>query len=777
MNFTVNRAVVIGSGTMGGGIAAHFANAGIPVYLLDVAPDKLTSEEEKKGLTLESETVRNRIVKGNFERVVKSKPPAFFLSKNSELITTGNLIDNEEWIGEGDWIIEAIIEQLPPKRALMQQIECLRKSSSIVSSNTSGIPIADIAAESSADVKAHFIGTHFFNPPRYMKLLEVIPTPDTAPEVIEFVTRFGEERLGKGVVLCKDTPNFIANRFYSVSSSPLFTYTLENGYTVEEADAIGGQMVGRPKTALFRLFDLVGLDVGKFVNANLYDLIPNDESRDTLRDPKLSAMLDKLMESGRLGDKTGGGFYKKPPRGTKGDILTLDLETLEYRPRIEPNIPSLAEAAKIKSLPERLKFLIAQDDKAGALARQIIYGALSYASRRVPEISDEFVNIDRAARWGFAHDMGPFEIWDALGVRETTELMEDEGFQVTAWVKEMLDAGIESFYRDSNGVLEYYDLQMRKYVAEKSDPRKLNLSLIKKSKGVVRTNKSASLVDLGEGVLCLEFHSKLNTLDDETLEMKRAAIEEVEKNWVGLVIGNEAADFSVGANLSNLAAAIDAGAFGEIEKGVAAMQNALQAFRFCKKPVVTAPSGRTLGGGAETTLSGGRIVAAAETFIGLVEVGAGLIPGAGGCKEMVRRVVSEPFRERGEKGDVVPLLQKALETIGMAKVSGNAVEAREMGFLTATDKIVMNREFVLSAAKKEVLEMAAEGFVAPTNKSNCYAAGRNALAALKAGLYLLEEAGYASEYDRSHCRKTRLHFVRRRFDGGTVDERAVFSRS
>jgi 3-hydroxyacyl-CoA dehydrogenase len=369
----------------------------------------------------------------------------------------------------------------------MRRIEKFRKTGSIVSSNTSGIPIANIAAETSDDLKKHFVGTHFFNPPRYMKLLEVIPTGETAPEVVEFVTKFGEERLGKGVVLCKDTPNFIANRFYSVSSSPLFTFVLENGYTVEEADAIAGQLVGRPKTALFRLFDLVGLDVGKFVNANLYDLIPNDESRDGLRDPKLSAMLDKLMESGRLGDKTGGGFYKKPPRGTKGDILTLDLETLEYRPRIEPNVPSLAEAAKIKSLPERLNFLIAQDDKAGALARQIIYGALSYAARRVPEISDDFVNIDRAARWGFAHEIGPFEIWDVLGVRETARLMQDEGFQVADWVKEMLDAGIESFYRQSKGVLEHYDLQARNYVREEQDARKLNLSLIKKSNGVVCT--------------------------------------------------------------------------------------------------------------------------------------------------------------------------------------------------------------------------------------------------------------------------------------------------
>jgi len=732
---------------MGGGIAAHFANAGIPVYLLDVAPAELTSDEREKGLTLDDTLVRNRIVQSNFERVIKSKPPAFFLSENAELITTGNLIDNESWIAEADWIIEAIIEQLPAKRALMQQIEKWRKPASIVSSNTSGIPITDIAAESSANLREHFLGTHFFNPPRYMKLLEVIPGADTEPAVVKFVTVFGEERLGKGVVVCKDTPNFVANRFYSVSSSPLMTFALENGYTVEETDAIAGQMVGRPKTALFRLFDLVGLDVGKFVNANLYDLIPDDESRDGLNGKKLHELLDRMMKSGQLGDKTGAGFYKKPPRGTKGDILTLDLESLEYRPRIEPDIQSLSEASKIKSLPDRLRFLLVQDDKAGAFTRQIIYGALSYAAMRVPEIADDFRDVDRAVRWGFAHQLGTFEIWDALGVRETAAAMEREGFKIAGWVRDMLHAGIESFYAEENGVAKHYDLELLDYAADKPDERRLNLGLLKKSGGIVRTNKSASLVDLGDGVLCLEFHSKLNTLDDDNVTMMREAVEEVESNWAGLVIGNESADFSVGANIANMAARIENKRFDEIESGTAAMQDFLQAFRFCKKPVVVAPAGRTLGGGAETAMAGGRIVAAAETFMGLVETGAGLIPGAGGCKEMVRRVVSVPFKERGESGDVVPLLQKVLEIVGAAKVSGNAYEARQFGFLTGNDKIVMNRDFLLGAAKKEVQEMIAGGFIPPVNKTNCYAAGRNALASLKTGLYMLGQAGYASEYD------------------------------
>jgi 3-hydroxyacyl-CoA dehydrogenase len=747
MNFTINRVVVVGSGTMGGGIAAHFANAGIPVYLLDVAPNSLTSEEKQKGLRLEDSEVKNRLVKQNFERLLKSKPPAFFLPENADLITIGNLADNENWLGEGDWIIEAIVEQLSAKRDLMKKIEKWHRPGMIVSSNTSGIPIHEIAAESPAHLKAHFIGTHFFNPPRYMKLLEIIPTADTAPEITDFVVRFGEERLGKGIVICKDTPNFIANRYYSVTSSPLMNYAIKNDYTVEETDAIAGQMVGRPKTALFRLFDLVGLDVGKFVNANLYHLIPGDESREDLRGKELADLMEKMIEANRLGDKTGSGFYQKPSRGTNGAILSLDLKTLEYRSRLEPNLPTLFEAAKIKSLPERLKFLLAQNDKAGEFTRQIIYGSLSYAARRVPEISDNLVNIDRAVRWGFAHDAGPFEIWDSLGVRQIAKAMCNDNFAVPDWVEEMLDQGFESFYHDSNGILEYYDLLTKKYVAEKTDERRLDLRLRKKSSGVVQTNKSASLVDLGDGVLGLEFHSKLNTLDDENVLLMHKAVEEVEKNWVGLVIGNQGADFSVGANLANIALLIEKKDFTKIESGVTAMQQFLQGFRFCRKPVVTAPAGRTLGGGAETVLAGAGIVAAAETFMGLVEIGAGLIPGAGGCKEMVRRVVSLPFKEQSEKGDVVLLLQKIMETIGTAKISGNAFEARQMGFLTVADKIVMNRDFQLATAKKEVLEMVKAGFVPPPDKPNCYAAGREALAILKSNLHFLERAGRITQYD------------------------------
>jgi len=458
---------------MGGGIAAHVANAGIPVYLLDIAPRELTVEEERRGLKLTDSQVRNRLVNASLERIKKSTPPAFFTPDVAELITVGNLEDNFDWVSKGDWIVEVIIEQLQPKRDLVARIDQTRKAGSIVSSNTSGLPIATIAAEASADFKAHFLGTHFFTPPRYMKLLEIIPSRETKPELVEFMTDFAERRLGKGVVICKDTPNFIANRFASILGASTMGFVLENGYTIEETDAIISELIGRPKTAMFRMLDLIGLDVSSAVGENLYGLIETDESREVLRNRNLGRLQTTQLERGRLGDKTGQGFYKKPPKGMKGDILTLDLETMEYRARREPDIPSIKEALKIKLLPERLAFVLAQDDKAGALARHTIYNTLAYAARRVPEITDQLINVDKAMRWGYAHELGPFELWDALGVRKTAEAMEAEGIAVALWVKEMLSLGYETFYRPHDGILSYYDQAHKKYIAEALDECKV----------------------------------------------------------------------------------------------------------------------------------------------------------------------------------------------------------------------------------------------------------------------------------------------------------------
>jgi 3-hydroxyacyl-CoA dehydrogenase len=743
MSYTIRRVVVIGSGTMGGGIAAHAANAGLSVYLLDVAPKELTPEEEKRGLKLESPAVRNRIVNASLERLKKSKPAAFFTPAAAELVTVGNLEDNFDWISKGDWIVEAIVEQLTPKQELFARIERVRRPGSIVSSNTSGLPIASIAAETSEEFRAHFLGTHFFNPPRYMKLLEVIPTAETKPEVVEFMTDFAERRLGKGVVVCKDTPNFIANRLGSVLGALTLGFVLENGYTVEEADAILSPLIGRPKTGLFRLQDLVGLDVSSSVGENLYGLVPDDETREVLRNQNLGTLRTTQMERGRLGDKTGQGFYRKPPKGGKADILSLDLETLEYRERREPDIPSLKEAPKIKSLPGRVEFVLKQEDKAGRLARHAVYNTLAYAARRVPEITDRLADIDRALRWGYSHELGPFELWDALGVRETADVMEREGVTVAPWVRAMLDAGHETFYRETEGTRSYYDPARRAYVSEPADELKIELARLKSAGGVVRGNRAASLVDLGDGVACLEFHTKLNTLDGDVKEMLLASVEEVEAgDWRGLVIGNEAADFSVGANLAGGVTDSEA-----IERAVKGMQDALMAVRFCSKPVVTPPAGRTLGGGCEVSMAGTRAAAAAETYMGLVEVGVGLIPGAGGCKELVRRVVSPPMRAAAN-ADPVPFLQQALQTIATAKVSTSAAEARAFGYLTDADLIVMNRDHQLAEAKRLVLELSDAGYVPPVRGAkSCYAAGRDALAALRAGLYIMQQGGYMSEYD------------------------------
>ena len=702
MSHTISRAVVIGSGTMGGGIAAHFANAGIPVHLLDVVEPPL-------------------------DRIKKHKPPPFHTPETADLITAGTLDEHEAWIAEGDWIVEAIIENMEAKRELVARIDRLRKPGSIVSSNTSGLPISQIAVNASDDFRKHFIGTHFFNPPRYMKLLEVIPTPDTAPEVTRFVRAFAEQRLGKGVVLCKDTPNFIANRLASVGGASLTDFALEHDYTVEEVDAIAGPLIGRPKTAAFRLQDLVGLDVASAVGGNLYDLIEGDESREVLRSPRVEALRKAQMDKGRLGDKTSQGFYKKDGK----TILSLDIKSGEYRERIEPQIASLAEAAKMRKLPERVNFVLQQDDKAGALARHAVYHSLGYASRRVPEISDDLVSIDRAVRWGFSHDLGPFELWDAIGVRATADAMETHGVAVAPWVREMLAAGHETFYENGS----VYDPQSKSYVAIPRDEKQIALQ----DCPVVRENKGASLRDLGDGVLCLEFHTKMNTLDDDIRAMLVDAVEEVERGeWAGLVIGNDGADFCVGANL--------AGGLADPQAAVKGMQDALMRVRFCAKPVVAAPFGRTLGGGVEVALAASRIVAAGETYMGLVEVGVGLVPGAGGCKEMVRRVVA-PAMKKSPGSDPLPYLQNVLQVVGAAKVSSSGEEARSFGFLSESDRVVMNRDHLLHEAKQEVLLLAAEGYAPPVNGDNCFAAGRDVRAGLKAAIYVLQQGGYMSEYD------------------------------
>ncbi len=745
MSYQIKRAMVVGSGVMGGGIAGHLANVGIPVFLVDIVPRQLTPQEEAKGLTLKSPVVRNRIVNQGMDFLKKSKPPGLFSPTRLDLITAGNMEDNWDWIKEVDWIIEVVVENLAIKHQVMAKIEAARKPGSIVSSNTSGLPIGQIAEGRSEEFKAHFLGTHFFNPARYLKLLEIIPPPRTDPELVTFMMKFGERRLGKTMVLCKDTPNFIANRIASITGTSALNYVLKNDYTVEEVDAITGPLIGHPKTASFRLQDLVGLDIGSHVSGNLYPAIPEDPFRESIMGP-VKELTSKMIEKGRLGNKAKQGFYKKikTPEGKK-DYLILDLKTLEYRPQQKPSLPLIKQAKGIESLPERLRFIVQQTDKMGRLVWDNTVLALSYCAYLVPEISDAFYSIDDAVKSGFFHEMGPFEIWDTLGVKETASRMEADGYLVAAWVKDMLQAGGETFYKKEGVRKFYWDMKSRAYQPMPVDPNILILADRKEEVGVLAKNFSASLIDIGDGVLCLEFHSKMNALDPDIFAMGSKALEELEKDYVGLVIGNEAQNFCVGANVFSVVMAAEANQWDQIEQGIKGMQDQMLGFRYCSKPVVAAPIGMALGGGAEVCMAADRVCAAGETYMGLVEVGVGLIPGGGGCREMIKRLVSPAMKTADS--DPLPFLAKAFENIAMAKVSASALQAREMGFLTDNDRLIMKGEHRLAEAKRMVLEMVAASYAPAPRTKSIYALGQRGIAALSIAAQSMYWGDYVSEYD------------------------------
>jgi 3-hydroxyacyl-CoA dehydrogenase len=751
MGFQIKKAMVIGSGVMGGGIAGHLANAGIPVTLLDIVPFKLTPAEEAKGLTLKSPVVRNRIVNQGVDFLKKSKPPGLFSPTRMELITVGNMEDNFDWIKEADWIIEVVVENLKIKHQVMAKIEAARKPGSIVSSNTSGLPIYQIAEGRSDEFKAHFLGTHFFNPARYLKLLEIIPTPETDPELTAFMMKFGERRLGKTLVLCKDTPNFIANRVASITGTSAINYVLQNDLTVEEVDAVTGPLIGHPKTATFRLQDLVGLDIASHVAGNLYPAIPDDPFREAIQGP-VKELTEKMVEKGWLGNKAKQGFYKKikGPEGKK-DYLILDLKTLEYRPQQKPNIPWVKQAKGIESLPERIKFISQQDDRVAKLIAFNTAQALSYCAWLIPEISDVLYAVDDAVRAGFFHELGPFEIWDILGVKETAARMEAEGFTVAAWVKDLIAGGGESFYKKDGVRKLFWDLNSRSYQPVPVDANSIVLKDLKETKGVLKKNFSASLIDLGDDVLCLEFHSKMNALDPDIFAMGYAALEELDKGYAGLVIGNQGENFSVGANVFNVVMAAENKMWDEIEQSVKSMQDLLVGFRYCNKPVVAAPFGMALGGGAEMAMAADRICAAGESYMGLVEVGVGLLPAGGGCRELLRRVVT-PAMKRADS-DPLPFLGKVFENIAMAKVSASALQAQEMGFLTDCDRIIMKGEHVLAEAKREVLALAAAGYAPPPRTKSIYALGQRGMAALSIMVQSMRWGDFISDHDMVIAKK------------------------
>ncbi|HSG15020.1 MAG TPA: 3-hydroxyacyl-CoA dehydrogenase/enoyl-CoA hydratase family protein [Anaerolineae bacterium] len=742
MTFRIDKVAIIGAGTMGGGIAAHLANIGIDVVLLDIVTPNL--DETQKS----DRRARNRLVKGLYDRMLKAKPANLARPDRAAHITIGNIDDDFEKVADCDWIIEAIIEQLAPKQKLMARIEEVRKPGSIISSNTSGIPIQQIAAGRSDDFKAHFLGTHFFNPPRYLRLLELIPTQETGPEVLDFMLGFGRDVLGKGVVVCKDTPNFIGNRFFTIAASYSIDYAFQNGYTVAEIDAITGPLIGRPKSATFRLMDLVGLDIMGHVNSNLYGAIPDDPYREVLRQEKTSAVMATMIKNGWLGNKSGQGFYKKTFVDGKREFWTINPETLEYEPPEKVRFTSVGAVRKIEDLDERLPALLEQEpDRAVTYVRDTLLYMLSYAAHVAPEIAYRLSDVDAAVRWGFAHEAGPFEMWDMLGVADTAEQMEVAGLEVAPWVKQMLAAGYQSFYQEDC----YYDFANKQYEPLPVDDKAISIELLRKSGGEVKRNMSASLLDMGDGVALLEMHApKINAVDADFIQMIGVALERLETDFEALVIGNTGQDFCIGANIAMLAFAAAQGLWDQIDEMLRGGQEAFFKLRHAPKPVVTAPHQRVLGGGVELTVASWATVADHETYMGLVEVGVGIVPSWGGCTEVIRRKINPVMRT--PNADVVPVMEDVFDQIATAKIGVSAWESKTLGYLRPDDQIVMNTDHRLAAAKHEALALVASG-IRPPEVEQIYAAGRDVLSALELRLQTYAWAGYASEHDQKVGKK------------------------
>lgn len=750
MKYKFQHAVVIGAGTMGAAIAAHLANAGVPVTLLDIVPNKLLPDEEQKGLSLQDKAVRNRIVQQGLERAIKSRPASFFTKDTATLVSIGNLEDDLEVIKSADWVIEAIIENLKIKRSLMARIDAIRSPDTIVSTNTSGIPVTSIAEGLSDGFRQHFLGTHFFNPPRYLKLLEVIPTKDTLPEVVEAISGFAEYRLGKGIVLCKDTPNFIANRLGFGGGAFALDYILANNYSVEEVDAITGPAIGRPKTATFRLIDLVGIDVWEDVGANLAPAIPDDkQAQKYLQSESVNELIHTMVANGWLGTKVKQGFYKevRTPEGNR-EFWTINFKTMDYQAPQKVRFESIGKAKDVEDLGEKLRTIISFDDRAGKLVRALTYQGLSYASHCIPEIADMPKPLDDAMRWGFGHEAGPFETWDMLGVEETLPVMAEAGFPAADWVEKMISSGFSTFYQyESGSKIGVYNPNLGKYESVK---RPASLVLLREQK-VVDKNPGATLYDLGDGVACVEFHTKVNALDDDIFNMILEAQDRTLTDFEGLVIGNEADNFCAGgANIAMVVMAAQMGLWDQLESSVKKMQDMNMRSRYFPRPVVVAPAGVTLGGGLEITMYSSRVVASAELYTGATEFAVGVIPAGGGTKEMLRRIVNPAMKT--ENAEVLPFLQRVFMQIGLAKISMSAEEARQMGILSEDDRVVMNKDLLLAEAKKEVLHMAATGYRPPLPEK-VYAAGRDALGALRVAIFMMKEGKYITDYEAHMAEK------------------------
>ncbi|MCM3711627.1 3-hydroxyacyl-CoA dehydrogenase/enoyl-CoA hydratase family protein [Sporosarcina luteola] len=750
MAYQIKKAAVVGSGVMGSGIAAHLANIGIPVLLLDIVPTKLTEKEEAKGLTLEDQQIRNKFAATALEKLLKQKPAPLAAKQNLSLIEVGNFEDDLEKLNDVDWIIEVIIENLDIKKSLYEKIDAVRKPGTIISSNTSGISIEAMAEGRSEDFQKHFLGTHFFNPPRYLKLLEVIPTAKTDESVLNFMLQFGEDRLGKGVVVAKDTPNFIANRIGTYGLLVTLREMEKRGYSIGEVDSVTGTLIGRPKSATFRTLDVVGLDTFMHVAKNAYDKTEGEEQKVF----ELPAFMKKMIDNGWLGAKTKQGFYLKEGK----EILELDPETFEYGPTKKLKTPSIEMAKQQKGLANKVKTLVYAKDRTGEILWSILSPTLRYSAELNGEIADDIVAIDNAMKWGFGWQQGPFEIWDAIGVAKSVEKMKEENVAIPAFVQTMLDNGFESFYKEEEGEVFFYDGEG--YQPVTVNEKAINLKLYKKKHGVIKKNSGASLIDLGDGIALLEFHSQSNAIGLDIIQMINFAVDEVEKNFKGLVIGNQGKNFCVGANLAMILMEAQDDNIFELDYTIKAFQNAMMKIKYSRKPVVAAPFQMTLGGGAEVCLPAAHIQASMETYMGLVEVGVGLIPGGGGNVNLYTKHLKG--LPNGVHVDYQYVANKVFETIAMAKVSTSAEEAKENNFLNFADGISVNPDHLIYDAKQAALSLYEAGYT-PPKKEKIPVTGDSGYATMLLGAEGMHLSGFISDHDLQIAKK--LAFV---LSGGKV---------
>lgn len=741
MKRLIQKVAVLGSGVMGSRIACHFANIGCEVLLLDILPKELNDAEKAKGLTMENKAVRNRIVNDALAFALKSNPSPIYKKEFAKRISTGNFEDDMSKIANYDWTIEVVVENLDIKKIVYEQVEKFRKPGSLITSNTSGIPIHLLTEGRSEDFKDNFCGTHFFNPPRYLKLLEIIPTPHTKPEIVSFLMEYGEKFLGKTTVLAKDTPAFIANRVGVFGIMALLHIVEKMGLTIEEVDKLTGPVLGRPKSATFRTGDVVGLDTLVNVANGLKQGVPNDEANALF---VLPDYLKKMVENKWLGDKTGQGFYKKVKgKDGKSEILALDLKTLEYRPQQKAKFATLEMTKPVENLKDRLKMLVAGKDKAGEFYRATFAGLFQYVSNRIPEIADELYKIDDALKAGFGWDLGPFEYWDAIGVKESVALMEAADAKPNAWVYEFLKAGNTSFYKIEDGKKLFYDIPSKSYKVIPGTEEFISLEALRASKTIWK-NSGVSVIDLGDGILNVEFHTKMNTIGGEVLAGLNKAIDIAEKDYKGLVISNEGANFSAGANVGMIFMMAAEQEWDELNMAVKMFQNTTMRMRYSSIPVVVAPHNLTLGGGCEMCLHADMVVAHAESYIGLVEFGVGVIPGGGGTKEFAVRI-SDALHE----GDVeLNLFREKFLTIGQAKVSTSAYEAFDLGILRkGIDKVVISRSRQLAEAKAECLLLADAGYTKPAPRKDIKVLGNQALGLVYVGANSMYSGNYMSEHD------------------------------